>query len=70
MLDLLKEYHITRVVTMGNRDQTKWSETYLMKYSHDETLLDDIQAMQVFTIINFKMQQKKCHFAMATVKKT
>ena len=35
LLDLQKEYHITRVVVMGDRNQTKWSESYSMKYSRD-----------------------------------
>ncbi|XP_028417344.1 receptor-type tyrosine-protein phosphatase F-like [Dendronephthya gigantea] len=35
LIDLQKEYHITRVVTMGNRDQTKWISKYTMAYSHD-----------------------------------
>ena len=51
MLDLRKEYHITRVVTMGNKDQTKWSVSYLMKYSHDKTLVDGSTEMRVFVII-------------------
>ena len=40
MLDLGKEYHITRVVTMGDKDQTKWSESYTLKYSHKKSLAD------------------------------
>ena len=40
MLDLRTEYHITRVVTMGDKDQTNWSETYTLKYSHDKSLVD------------------------------
>ena len=51
MLDLRKEYRITRVVTMGNRDQTKWSESYSMQYSHDKTLVDRSSAVQVFVMI-------------------
>ena len=35
LLDLQKEYHITRVVVMGDKDQTEWSESYSMKYSRD-----------------------------------
>ena len=50
-LDLRKEYHITRVVTMGNKDQTKWSESYSMKYSHDKTLVDGSLELRVFVII-------------------
>ncbi|CAB4004016.1 receptor-type tyrosine- phosphatase epsilon-like, partial [Paramuricea clavata] len=37
LLDLQKEYHITQIVVMGNKDQTKWSESYSLKYSHDKT---------------------------------
>ena len=39
-IDLQKEYHITRIVTLGNRNQTKWSGSYSLKYSHNETLVD------------------------------
>jgi hypothetical protein len=35
LLDLQKEYHITRVVVMGDKDQTEWSKSYSMKYSRD-----------------------------------
>ena len=34
-IDLQKEYHITQVVTMGNKDQTKWGDQYAMTYGHD-----------------------------------
>ncbi|CAB4005658.1 Venom prothrombin activator pseutarin-C non-catalytic subunit [Paramuricea clavata] len=37
LIDLHKEYHITRVVVMGDRDQTMWSRSYSLKYSHDTT---------------------------------
>ena len=37
LLDLQREYHITRVVVMANKNQTKWSGSYLMKYSRDKT---------------------------------
>ncbi|XP_028417346.1 uncharacterized protein LOC114541738 [Dendronephthya gigantea] len=37
LIDLQKEYHITRVVTMGNRDQTKWIGQYIMAYSFDNS---------------------------------
>ena len=47
LIDLRKEYHITRVVVMGNKDQTKWSESYSLKYSHDQTLVDSGQPLQV-----------------------
>ena len=33
---------------MGNKDQTKWIESYSVKYSHDETLVDGSTEMQVF----------------------
>jgi hypothetical protein len=49
-LDLQKEYHITRVAVMGDRDQTKWSESYSMKYSHDKTLVDKSSAIQVYLL--------------------
>jgi hypothetical protein len=49
-LDLQKEYHITRVVVMGNRDQTKRSQSYSMKYSHNKTLVDTSLAVQVYLL--------------------
>ena len=47
LIDLRKEYHITRVVVMGNKDQTKWSELYSLRYSHSETLVHSSQPLQV-----------------------
>ena len=35
LLDLKKEYHIMQVVVMGDKEQTKWSNSYLFKYSRD-----------------------------------
>ena len=46
-IDLRKEYHITRVVVMGNKDQTKWSESYLLRYSHDRTLVHHSTSIKV-----------------------
>ena len=48
MIDLQKEYHITRVVVMGNKDQTQWSESYSMKYSHNKTLVNTSSEIQVY----------------------
>ena len=47
LLDLQKEFHITRIVVMGNKDQTRWSEWYSLKYSQDESLLNGTSAIQV-----------------------
>ncbi|XP_028402430.1 uncharacterized protein LOC114525366 [Dendronephthya gigantea] len=38
-INLQNEYHITRVMVMGDKDQTKWSGSYSLKYSHDESLI-------------------------------
>jgi hypothetical protein len=35
---------------MGDRDQTKWSESYSMKYSHDKTLVDKSSAIEVYVL--------------------
>ena len=35
LLDLKNEYHITQVVVMGDKEQTKWSSSYSFKYSRD-----------------------------------
>jgi hypothetical protein len=50
MLDLGKEYHITRVLTMGDKDQTNWSESYTLKYSHKKSLVDQ-NNVEVYVII-------------------
>ncbi|XP_028410546.1 uncharacterized protein LOC114533243 [Dendronephthya gigantea] len=46
-IDLQKEYHITRVVVMGDKDQTKWSESYSLKYSHNGSLVDSSRVVQI-----------------------
>ena len=52
LIDLGKEYHITRVVVMGNSEQTKWSESCSMRYSHSQTLLDSIKPIEVIVTIS------------------
>ena len=47
LLDLHKEYHITHVALLGNRDQTMWSSSYAMQYSHAETLVHESRAKQI-----------------------
>ena len=46
-IDLQNEHNITQVVVMGDKDQTKWSGSYSLKYSHDESLVDSSRAVQV-----------------------
>jgi hypothetical protein len=48
LLDLQKEYHITRVVVMADKEQTKWSDSYSMTYSHDTSYKN---GEQVFMIV-------------------
>ena len=48
LVDLQNEYHITKVVVMGNKNQKKWSESYSLNYSHDKTYKN---SQQVFTIV-------------------
>ena len=43
LLDLKKEYHITKVVVMADKEQTKWSGSYILKYSNDTTYKKTIQ---------------------------
>jgi hypothetical protein len=50
LIDLKKEYHITRVVVMGNKDQTKWSGSYLMKYGHDKTYKESQKVFMTIVI--------------------
>ncbi|XP_028416881.1 uncharacterized protein LOC114541103 isoform X2 [Dendronephthya gigantea] len=47
LLDLQKDYHITRVVVMGNKDQTKWGRSYTLKYSHNKTLINASHGIKV-----------------------
>jgi hypothetical protein len=35
-------------MVMGNKDQTQWSVSYSMKYSHDKTLVDTSGEIQVY----------------------
>lgn len=46
-LDLQKEYHITQVVVMADKEQTNWSGSYSIKYSYDMSYEN---SKQVFTI--------------------
>ncbi len=47
LLDLQKEYHITRVVVLADREQTKWSDSYSLKYSHDTTNEESTQVSMI-----------------------
>ncbi|XP_028413335.1 uncharacterized protein LOC114536208 isoform X2 [Dendronephthya gigantea] len=46
-IDLQNEYHITRVVVIGDKNQTKWSGSYSLKYSHNESMLDGSTKIQI-----------------------
>ena len=41
LLDLKNEYHITQVVVMADKEQTKWSSSYSFKYNRDEINYED-----------------------------
>ncbi|CAB4007475.1 uncharacterized protein LOC110250238 [Paramuricea clavata] len=47
MLDLHKQYHITKVVVMADIEQASWSGSYSLKYSHDKTLVDGSSAIPI-----------------------
>jgi hypothetical protein len=51
LVDLQKEYHLTQIVIMADKEQTNWSTSYSMKYSHDQRLLDSSSATQVFLTV-------------------
>ena len=53
LLDLQKEYHIMKVLTVGDKQRNKWSESYSLKYSYNKTLVDNIMAIEVIHI-NYK----------------
>ena len=63
LIDLGKEYHITRVITMGDRDQTKWSDSYSLRYSHDKSLLEQSRGIQV--ICHFKLLQFRICYSLS-----
>ena len=48
LIDLQKEYHITRVVTMGNKNQTKWIGRFTLAYSRDKSFRT---TRQVFVVM-------------------
>ena len=39
LINLQREYHITRVVTMGDKNQTSWSDSYLLRYSRKKAFI-------------------------------
>ncbi|CAB4010349.1 neuronal cell adhesion molecule isoform X1 [Paramuricea clavata] len=47
LLDLQKEYHLTHVMVIADRKQTKWSNSYSMKHSRAETLIDSSRSIQI-----------------------
>ena len=56
-LDLQKEYHITQAVVMADKEQTKWSSSYLMKYSHDTSYENTEQVLKVLMMkLRFTLQ--------------
>jgi hypothetical protein len=46
-LDLQKEYHITQVVVMADKQQTKWSGGYSMEFSHNNSYQNIVQVCKV-----------------------
>jgi hypothetical protein len=48
LLDLQKEYHITQVVVMADKEQTKWSGSYSMNFSVDTSYKNSAQVSIVF----------------------
>ena len=43
LLDLQKEYHITRVVVMSDREQNKWNGSFSLTYSNDTLYKHSVQ---------------------------
>ena len=60
-IDLLKEYHITQVVTMGKKNQENltWSESYLLDYSHNKTFVNGNSSVQVWFNIHFNAKNPR-----------
>ena len=46
LLDLQKEYHITKIAVMGDKEQIKWSSKYSFKYSRDNITYKNSQVFK------------------------
>jgi hypothetical protein len=51
LIDLQKEYHLTHVMVIADKEQTKWSNSYSMKYSRTKTLINSSRSLQVSVIV-------------------
>ena len=47
LINLQREYHITRVVTMGDKNQTSWNDSYTLRYSREKAFIHNGTAVQV-----------------------
>ena len=45
ILDLRKEFHITRIVVTTSKSQAKWNQSYVMKYGHDKTYQKSLKVL-------------------------
>ena len=48
IIDLRMEYHIRQVVTMGNKSQEEWGESYLLQYGHNKSLVNSSNSVKVW----------------------
>ena len=46
LIDLQKDYHITQIVVMADKEQRKWSSSYSLKYSHNTSYKNSVQVVQ------------------------
>jgi hypothetical protein len=56
LLDLQKEYHVTGVIVMSDKEQTNWSRSYSLQYSHDTSYKNIVQVQQLYFGMNILSQ--------------
>ena len=52
-LNLRNEYHITDIFVMGDKEQTKWSSSYLLSYSHDTSYQHSKKVFKVMIALRY-----------------
>lgn len=52
-LNLRNEYHRTDIFVMGDKEQTKWSGSYLLNYSHDTSYQHSKKVFKVMIALRY-----------------
>mgnify|MGYP002804272789 CR=1 FL=1 len=45
LIDLQKDYHVTQIVTLADKEQRMWSSSYSLKYSHNTSYENIVQVV-------------------------